>query len=418
MNDRIRELTAWQVLDSRGDPTVAARVTLESGATAKAIAPAGASAGSHEALFMRDGGDDFGGRSVSAHLRSVLPVVQDAVLGVSVGDPQNLENSLRAADGTAQWTRIGGNVSTAVSVAAWLACSEHEDAEPWELIAQWTGANPVLPVPMVNIISGGAHAGSAVDIQDVLAMPSSANSIEEAIHCAWAVRRGTRELMEKAGYQTALIADEGGLAASFPQNDSAIQAVFDGAIHAGYGVGTDVVLALDIAANEFMTADRNYRIEGQMVTSAQLVALISSWCDHWSVASVEDPLSEDDDWSLLADLTRRVRVVGDDRYATSQERLARGVSASEANTILIKPNQAGSLWATIQTLQHARSAGWHTIVSARSGETEETWLVDLAVGSGAGQIKVGSTMRSERTAKWNRLFELSHLTSLRYAGLW
>jgi len=264
----------------------------------------------------------------------------------------------------------------------------------------------------VNIVSGGAHAASAVDIQDVLVIPVGARTVEHAIEMVWQVRRGTRAVMDDLGFATALVADEGGLAASFPTNSDALEAVFRGIERAGYAPGDDVVLALDIAANEFEQSPGRYLFDGSEITSAALVEHIAGWVDSWAVASVEDPLAEDDDWQIVSTLADRIRVVGDDRYATNLARVNEGIKRAEANTVLIKPNQAGSLWSALQALLRAKEAGWHTIVSARSGETEEDWLVDLAVGSGAGQIKVGSTMRSERTAKWNRMLQLSHQTAL------
>jgi len=417
MSAVISGVALWQALDSRGNPTVACRVSLDSGHSAKALAPSGASAGSHEAPFIRDGSTDYEGASVAAHLRSLSADIESGLVGVGVANPESIDQALREIDGSDRWSRIGGHVGTAVSVAAWLAYSAEQGLEPWQVIDEWTNASPSLPVPMVNIVSGGAHAAAAVDIQDVLVIPSGATSSEAAIESAWRVRRGTQAVMTGQGFATALIADEGGLAASFADNEAAIRAVAEGVKEAGYALGTDAHLALDIAANEFALDRGGYRLDGQEISSGALLEAIAGWCARYSVASIEDPLSEDDDWGVVPGALGNYRVVGDDRYATSTTRLREGINRGEANTVLIKPNQAGSLWSALQALETAQAAGWHTIVSARSGDTEESWLADLAVGSGAGQIKVGSTMRSERTAKWNRLLELSALTSLPYHGI-
>lgn len=417
MTSAISSLDLWQALDSRGNPTVACRVSVDGGAYAGALAPSGASAGSHEAPFIRDGGDGFGGASVTAHLSTITDDLRSALRGVRPDNPEAVDTALREVDGSESWSRIGGHVGTAVSIAAWRVHATERGVEPWEVIAEWTNGSPSLPMPMVNIVSGGAHAAAAVDIQDVLVIPSAATSIEAAIEWVWNVRRGTREVMEEQGFATALIADEGGLAASFADNESAIRATCDGVRRAGYTPGSDVHLAVDIAANEFATAPGTYRVDQRELRSRELVDTIGRWCADYSIASIEDPLAEDDDWSDVGQMLRGLRVVGDDRYATSTRRLAEGIERKEANTVLIKPNQAGSLWSALQALQMAQASGWHTIVSARSGDTEESWLADLAVGSGAGQIKVGSTMRSERTAKWNRLLELSRHTDLPFAGI-
>lgn len=417
MSSAISDIVLWQALDSRGNPTVACRVVLDQAVSAVALAPSGASAGSHEAPFIRDGSSAYEGGSVAAHLHRVSPEIRSALLGAGVDDPARLEKSLREVDGSDSWSRIGGHVGTAISVAAWLAFAREQRAEPWQVIDQWTSASASIPVPMVNIVSGGAHAAAAVDIQDVLVIPSGAGSIESAIESAWKVRRGTRSVMADEGFATALVADEGGLAASFAGNEEALRAVHAGVREAGFTPGTDAHLAVDIAANEFAVAPGSYRLDGEDISGHELVERIATWCADYSIRSVEDPLSEDDDWESVASALGQYRVVGDDRYATSTSRLREGIERAEANTVLIKPNQAGSLWSALQALDMAQGAGWHTIVSARSGDTEESWLADLAVGSGAGQIKVGSTMRSERTAKWNRLLELSAATALPYAGI-
>ena len=398
----ITDVHLLQALDSRGNPTVRARVHVGS-CVGTAIAPSGASSGSHEAPFLRDGQGDYLGRAVSGVISARQDRVQSALVGIDADDPAAVEASLTASDGSANWTHLGGNVAMAVSVAAWLAAAQAQNLEPWRLLASWFSTEPSLPLPMVNIISGGAHAAKAIDIQDVLVIPVAARSAEDAIHTAWQVRARTREVLTEAGHQTALIADEGGLAAPFAQSREAIAAVRQGIQRAS----DPAAIALDVAATEFEFTSGRYRIDGVELDSHTLVERIAGWISDFGVVSVEDPLAEDDNWSAVHGIADQAQVVGDDRYATNADRLAVGIKRREANAVLVKPNQAGSLFRAVQTLLLAKRNGWATVVSARSGETEESWLVDLAVGLGAGQLKVGSTMRSERTAKWNRLLELS-----------
>jgi len=412
----ITAVTAWEALDSRGNPTVAAAIEIDGGARAVALAPAGASAGGHEALFLRDGSDHYSGQSVRAVIASSLPLVRDALIGLDASDPEGLNRALRQVDSTDNWSILGGNVTTAVTIAAWLALATAQKRAPWQVMADWTHREATLPIPMVNIVSGGAHAAQAVDIQDVLAVPTSARSVEDALETVWRIRGGTRKVMDGLGFSTALVADEGGLAAGFSSSEAALKAVVEGISAAGLIPGEEASLALDIAANQFHSNGSHYVFEGNSCTSKDIAEIIEAWIARWPIISVEDPLAEDDDWSVLASLLSTTRIVGDDRYATSPVRLAQGIGSQEANAVLIKPNQAGSLWGTLETLLLAQGAGWETIVSARSGDTEEQWLVDLAVGTGAGHIKVGSTMRSERTAKWNRMLELSATENIRYAG--
>ena len=412
----IRDVSSWEALDSRGNPTVAVRITTDTGGRGVALAPAGASAGGHEALFLRDNLEHYSGLSVRGVIARSIPLIREVITGVDADNPESLHHALTTLDSTPNWSVLGGNVTTAVTIAAWLAVADALDVAPWEVIKSWTGSSPSLPVPMVNIVSGGAHADRAVDIQDVLAVPLSATTIEDAIEHVWQVRLGTSQVMRDQGFSPALVADEGGLAAAFANSEAALDIVAQGIQTSGLALGTDASLALDIAANQFHSSGSLYEFEGASLSSRDIIGIISRWSAHWPIASIEDPLAEDDDWSIVAPLLATSQVVGDDRYATSLSRLARGIELKEANSVLIKPNQAGSLWLTLSALALAQSATWSTIASARSGDTEEQWLVDLAVGTGAGQIKVGSTMRSERTSKWNRLLELSAQGKLSYAG--
>ncbi len=413
----ISDVQLWQALDSRGNPTVAARVIAGRG-VGDALAPAGASAGSHEAIFIRDGNvDEYAGKSVSAHLAAVRYRVRDALIGRDAGDPAVVDAALRALDPDPQLTSLGGNVGTAVSIAAWLAAANASGQEPWRWLAERTAASASIPMPMVNIISGGAHAGSMIDIQDVLVVPVGAISFAQAIEWCWRVRAGTRAVLDDQGFTTALVADEGGLAAPFKANERAIEAVVDGITRAGLSPGDQMAIALDVAATECQVPG-GYRLGGETLSSTQFVDRVIGWRRDYPIVSIEDGAGEDDDegWSRIASLVDSTQILGDDRYVTTVTRLESGISRGEANSVLVKPNQAGTLEQALRVVRRALGVGWSPVVSARSGDTEETWLADLATGTGAGQIKVGSTMRSERTAKWNRLLYLEQAHDLPYAG--
>lgn len=413
----ISDVRLWQALDSRGNPTIAARV-VAGGGVGDALAPAGASAGSHEAIFIRDGKpDEYDGKSVRAHAQTWGDRVRDALIGRDASDPADVDAALRSLDTDPQLAHLGGNIGTAASIAAWLAAADAAGEEPWRWLAERTGLTPSIPLPMVNIISGGAHAGSMIDIQDVLVVPTGAANFSQAIEWCWRARAGTRAVLDDLGFTTALVADEGGLAAPFSANEGAIEAVVAGITRAGLRPGVDMSIALDVAATECQVPG-GYRIGGQVVSSDVFVDRIIGWRRDYPIVSIEDGAGEDDDegWSRIATLTHTTQVLGDDRYVTTVSRLDTGIAREEANSVLVKPNQAGTLGQALRVVQRALAVGWAPVVSARSGETEETWLADLATGTGAGQIKVGSTMRSERTAKWNRLLYLEQAHDLPYAG--
>ena len=407
----ISHIDLWQVLDSRGNPTVAARVYIGSH-SAIAIAPSGASTGSHEALFLRDGisgKNHFGGLGVTTALAAFTKDVAPALIGMPGNDFSELDRILRTFDPTPTMSRYGGHIPVAISLACWLAYAKRSGTQPFEVIASHVGCKPSLPMPMVNIFSGGAHAGAAIDLQDILAIPTKATSFAEAIAWIWEIRAHTKELLERRGFDTALVADEGGLTARLSGDEEAIALVAE-AIERSKLQGR-AHIALDIAASQLFDGKQytvHHNGEKLSLTSEQFIERWSRWLDNYPIISVEDGAAEDDElgWSAQRALGSRIQVLGDDRYATQLNRLSEGIKGDEANAILIKPNQAGTLYAAISALKAAKNADWNTVVSARSGDTEESWLVDLATGSSAGQLKVGSTHRSERTAKWNRLSEL------------
>lgn len=414
----ISRIDLWQALDSRGVPTVAARVRIGSH-EAVAIAPSGASTGSHEALFIRDGEGNFNGlgieRTISTFSKEVLP----SLIGIQGNDFSELDRVLRTFDPTPIQSRFGGHIPVAITLATWLAYSKSAGKEPFEVIAQHVRSTPSLPMPMVNIFSGGAHAGRAIDLQDILAIPTRASSFSEGLEWIWQIREQCKKLLSRRGFDTALVADEGGLTAKLSGDEEAIALVSE-AIEL-CNLSDRAHIALDIAASQLFYDGKYLVLESGAevaLNSEEFVSRWSAWLDRYPIISVEDGAAEDDEagWRAQRALTNRIQILGDDRYATQLTRLDRGLAEEEANAILIKPNQAGSLFAALTTLQTAQRHGWNTVVSARSGDTEESWLADLATGANAGQIKVGSTHRSERTAKWNRLLELTYDNAAPFNG--
>lgn len=406
----ISRIDLWQALDSRGMPTVAARVQIGSHSSV-AIAPSGASTGSHEALFLRDKGASYGGSSVITAIEKFSKEVTPALIGIAGNDFFELDRVLRSFDTSPTQSRYGGHIPVAISLATWLAYARRAGVQPFEVIAPHVGVRPALPMPMVNIFSGGAHAGRRIDLQDILAIPTKATSFVEGLEWIWRIREQTKALLVAQGRDSSLVADEGGLTAALSSDEEAIALVAE-AIEKQNLVGR-AHIALDIAASQVFDG-RSYLVHenGAAVTldSEQFVGRWAAWLDRYPIISVEDGAAEDDEigWRAQHALTSRIQILGDDRYATQLQRVKSGIANNEANSVLIKPNQAGSLFAAIATLKEAKKSRWNTVVSARSGDTEESWLADLATGSAAGQIKVGSTHRSERTAKWNRLLELSY----------
>jgi enolase len=413
---RISRVLAWEALDSRGTPTVACAVEAESGATGEAIAPSGASTGRHEAHELRDGESRYGGRGVRRAVENVRAAIAPALVGRDVAEQESNDALLRELDGSPDLSNLGANALLAVSLACvrTAAAAERVPLHAWHAVA-----DPVLPLPMVNIVSGGAHAGGLVDIQDVLAVPVGASTFAEAMEWIAAVRRAALELAEREGHSGALVADEGGLAFPLGSSRAAVELVALAIERAGREPGADVAIAVDVAASRLL-ADDGYRLAGELRTlsASELVDEFAEWVEAFPIVSFEDPLGEDD-WDGWAKATRRLahlQLLGDDLLVTNGERLERAVERAVANAILVKPNQVGTVSDARRVAEQAQAAGYATVISARSGDTEESWLADLAVAWGMGQIKVGSTMRSERTAKWNRLLRLEAEFDLPFAG--
>ena len=402
---------AWEALDSRGNPTVGCCAELAGGHSGQVIVPSGASTGRYEAAELRDGGQRYGGKGVRNAVRHVNDVLAPLVTGLDAHDHDAVDAAMEAVDGTGALERLGANAVLAVSVAVLLAAAA-QAGQPLYRYLDASGEPVLLPMPMINIASGGAHAGGLIDIQDVLAVPAGAASFAQAIEWAWRIRRAVAGALRAVhGSTSALVADEGGLAARFGSNRAAVAAVAEGVAQAGLRPGEDVVLAVDVAAAQFRLPDGRYRLaaDDRVVTAAGLVDEVAGWCDSCYVASVED-VASDDDWDgweyARTAIPAGVQLLGDDLFATNLARLDRGIAAGIGNAVLVKPNQAGTLRRTAAVVRRAQQAGYATVISARSGDSEDSWLADLAIGWRAGQIKVGSLTRSERTAKWNRLLRL------------
>jgi enolase len=404
----IRDVHAWEALDSRGKPTVAAAVELADGARGRAVVPSGASTGGHEAVERRDGGDRYGGQGVLGAVAAANTELRDRIIGLDATDQQAVDAALESCDPRADLGTVGANAVLALSLATLLAAADSTDRPLWQ---QLDGSSePLIPMPMVNIVSGGAHARGLLDIQDVLVVPEGAASFAEAIEWVARVRQATADLLDERGGSSALVADEGGLAGSLGSNEAGLALVTDGIARSGLRPGVDVSLALDLAANQLWTGERYaLRVEKRELTADEWLSVVAGWCDRFPIVSIEDALFEDD-WAGWATASSSIGVgrqlLGDDLFATNDARVERGVAEGVANAVLVKPNQAGSVSRAAAVVRRAHAAAYGTVVSARSGDTEDTWLADLAIGWRARQIKVGSTMRSERTAKWNRVLEI------------
>jgi enolase len=399
---KIRHVQARRVWDSRGRPTVEVEVTNEDGTSGTGIAPAGASRGTREAVELRDGGERFGGLDVQQALHGIANEIAPLLAGRDVADQAGIDAALIALDGTPNKARLGGNALIATSLAVLHAAAAHARQPLWRHLA---GGRAVrLPLPQIQIFGGGAHAGRRVDVQDFMVIATGAQSFEEALEMTAEVYAAAGRLMAERG-QLAGVADEGGWWPNFARNEDALDALVESIERARLVPGVDVSIALDIAASEFGSGGR-YRLalEDEELDSDALSELLLRWIDRYPIVSIEDPLAEDDEAGLVA-FTRaagaRVQVVGDDYLVTDAQRVRNAAALGACNCVLVKPNQAGTVTETRAALDAAQAQGWGTIVSARSGETEDVAIVHLATGWNAGQLKVGSFARSERMAKWN-----------------
>ena len=416
----IAHIHAREILDSRGNPTVEAEVTLAGGAHGRAAVPSGASTGTHEALELRDGDKKrYGGLGVLQATANINGEIATALAGANAGDQQALDKKLLALDGTPNKRRLGANAILAVSLAAAHAAAASKGVGLYRSLGG-DGAT-LLPVPMFNVLNGGRHADDSTDFQEYMFMPVGAPTFRDGLRMAAEIYQSLKRVLKGKRLSTN-IGDEGGFAPSLTSNKDPLALITDAIEAAGYRPGKDAAIALDVAASEFFR-DGKYHLakEGRTLDSAGMAEYLGEWTRQYPIVSIEDGLHEDDwqGWQVLSSLLgHRVQLVGDDLYVTNPERLARGIKEKSSNSILIKLNQIGSLTETLEAMRMARAAGFTTVVSHRSGETEDTTIADLAVATGAGQIKTGAPARSERVAKYNRLLRIEEELGARarYAG--
>ncbi|HEY2012013.1 MAG TPA: phosphopyruvate hydratase [Bryobacteraceae bacterium] len=409
MNLRIRTIHAIEVLDSRGNPTVSAMVELEDGTTGSASVPSGASTGSHEAVELRDGDPArYGGKGVRKAVANVNSVLAAALRGMEADRQAEIDARMIELDGSTGKSVLGANAILAVSCAVARAAASARGVPLWQYLAQNREAR--MPVPMVNILSGGRHAGFNIEFQDFLVMPRGFGSYGEALAAIVAVHGATRTVIAERGYILTGVADEGGWGPRLRTNEEALEILTAGVERAGFVPGEQMGIAIDVAATHFYI-DGRYHLhnESRSLSSDELIALLEGWVARYAIVSIEDGLAEDD-WNgwqrLTGALGDRVQLIGDDLFATNLARLERGIASGAGNAVLVKMNQIGTLTETLAVSDRARDAGFRAVISARSGETEDSFLADLAIASGAGQIKVGSVRTSERLAKYNRLLRL------------
>ena len=420
MSTKITRVHARQVLDSRGNPTVEADVVLENGLLGRGAVPSGASTGEHEALELRDGDKSkYLGKGVRKAVGNVNGEIAKTVAGLDAADQRALDHKMISLDGTPTKSRLGANAILAVSMAAARAAASASKQPLYKYLSRYssdTSAN-LLPCPMMNILNGGAHADSSVDFQEFMVMPVGAPSFSEGLRWGVEVFHALKAALKKHGYSTA-VGDEGGFAPSCKSNEEAIQIVLEAISVAGYKAGEQVSIALDPAASEFYDKSSGKYVfkksDKSAHSSAEMAAYWSSWAGKYPIVSIEDGFAEDDwaGWKAITtsigskESKTKIQLVGDDLFVTNTERLARGIKEGIANAILIKLNQIGSVTETIDAIEMARQAGYHSIISHRSGETEDTFIADLAVATGAGQIKTGSASRTDRVAKYNQLLRI------------
>ena len=404
----IVDIVGREILDSRGNPTVECDVLLESGTMGRAAVPSGASTGSREAIELRDGdAQRFFGKGVQKAVEHVNTEICEAILGLDVSEQTHLDHVLIDLDGTDNKSRLGANAILAVSVACAKAASEESGLS---LYRYFGGSGPRrMPVPMMNVINGGAHANNSLDLQEFMIIPAGLPTFRDALRCGAEIFQTLKKMLDKEGMSTT-VGDEGGFAPNLPNNEAAIQWILRAIEEAGYLAGSDVVIGLDCAASEFYK-DGKYRFETEKLsyTSQQFTDLLSTWCDKYPIVSIEDGMAEQDweGWEVLTErLGKNVQLVGDDVFVTNTRILAEGIERGVANSILIKINQIGTLSETFEAIEMAKRAGYTAVISHRSGETEDTTIADLAVATGAGQIKTGAPSRSDRVAKYNRLLRI------------
>ncbi|WP_067816749.1 phosphopyruvate hydratase [Nocardia inohanensis] len=414
----IEQVGAREILDSRGNPTVEVEIALDDGTLTRAAVPSGASTGEHEAVELRDGGDRYNGKGVLKAVEGVLDEIAPAVIGLDAVEQRTVDQTLLDLDGTPDKSRLGANALLGVSLAVARAAAESSGLELFRYVG---GPNAhVLPVPMMNILNGGAHADTGVDVQEFMIAPIGAATFKESLRWGAEIYHTLKSVLKAQGLSTGL-GDEGGFAPDVAGTKAALDLIATAIDKAGYKLGTDVALALDVAATEFYTAGSGYKFEGSVRTAAEMNDFYAELLTQYPIVSIEDPLSEDDwdGWVALTDsIGDKVQLVGDDLFVTNPERLEEGIAKGAANALLVKVNQIGTLTETLDAVDLAHRNGYKTMMSHRSGETEDTTIADLAVAVGSGQIKTGAPARSERVAKYNQLLRIEDALgdSARYAG--
>ena len=415
----IDDIKANEVMDSRGNPTVQATVSLSDGTVASAIVPSGASTGKREALELRDGGDRYMGKGVLQACDNVNEKISDALIGISPFNQAEVDLVMKTVDGTENYSELGANAVLGVSMAVARAAAKSLGMPLYRYLG---GANGVtLPVPMFNIINGGEHANNSVDFQEYMIIPQGFNTFSRGLQAVAEIYQHLKKVIDGMGESTA-VGDEGGFAPNLKSNEEPLQVIIQAIEAAGYKAGEEIGLALDVAASELTNDDGLYvlKSENRELTSAELVTYYADLCSKYPIVSIEDGLSEDDwdGWKIMTEeLGEKVQIVGDDLFVTNVSILAEGIEKGIANSILIKPNQIGTVSETMQTIRLAQRNGYTCVMSHRSGESEDTFIADFAVAMNTGQIKTGSTARSDRIAKYNRLLEIEReLGQFEYLG--
>jgi enolase len=406
----IVDIYARQILDSRGNPTIECEVELASGARARAMAPSGASTGIHEAVELRDGEGPFGGKGVLTAVANVNEAIADELVGMDATCQREIDDALIALDGTPNKAKLGANATTAVSLAVARAAADAVDLPLYQYIG---GVNAYhLPIPQLNILNGGQHASNNVDLQEFMIMPVGADSFPEALRMGAEVFHTLKKVLSGRGLATG-VGDEGGFAPDLKSNEEAFQAIMEAIEKAGYEAGKDIRLATDAAASSFYDTEKQLYVlasEDRSLTAEEMVAFYVDLVDKYPIISIEDGMAEEDweGWALITkELGDRIQIVGDDVFVTNQDLLAKGIERAVANSILIKVNQIGTLSETLDTIALAHRHGYTTVISHRSGETEDSSIADLAVAVNAGQLKTGAPSRSERLAKYNQLLRIN-----------
>ena len=422
---KIKEVTGREILDSRGNPTVEVDITLGSGQMGRMMVPSGASTGKFEALELRDGEKRYNGKGVTKAVAHINTEIREVLIGKNIEEQEHLDQLLIDLDGTANKSTLGANaiLGASFAVAHAAACAAGKPLYKY-LAEKYLPASEKLavPVPMVNIISGGLHAGKNIDLQDFLVIPLSPKSYPDALEMISSIYRKTKEILNKKGYNANLLADEGGFGPQLSSNEEALEILCDVFDLCGYKAGKDIAIALDVASSQFYDPGKNiYHLnsEERFLSSLEMVDMLERWTNDYPIISIEDGLAEED-WEGWKQLTLRlgnkIQLIGDDLFTTNPIRIQKGIDMNAGNAVLVKMNQIGTLTETIKAMEMAKNAGFKTVISARSGETEDSTLADLAVGLNGKQIKIGSIAGSSRLAKYNQLLRINEQLSGKYAG--